>query len=50
MSAHRRPSHRFTTGVIVGAASYAIAYSADASHPWAAVVGLAGAVIAVALT
>lgn len=41
---------RFTTGVIVGAAFYAIAYSAGASHPWSAVVGLAAAAIAVALT
>lgn len=50
MSARRRPSQRITTGVIVGAAFYAIAYSADASLLWSAVVGLAGAAIAEALT
>lgn len=41
---------RLTTGVIVGAAFYAIAYSAGASVLWAALVGLAGAAVAVALT
>jgi hypothetical protein len=46
----RRPSHRFTTGVIFGAAVYAIAYYARAGLLWSAVVGLAGTAIAVALT
>lgn len=46
----RRPSHRFTTGVIFGAACYAIAFYAGAGLLWAAVAGLAGAAIAVALT
>lgn len=46
----RRPSHRFTTGLIFGAACYAIAFYAGASVLWSALVGLAGAAIAVALT
>ena len=46
----RRPSHRFTTGVIVGAAFYAIAYSAGTGLLWAALAGLAGTAIAIALT
>lgn len=50
MSVHRRPSQRITTGLIVGAAFYAIAYSAGASVLWSALAGLAGAAIAVALT
>jgi hypothetical protein len=50
MSTRRRPSQRITTGLIFGAACYAIAYYAGASPLWAAVVGLAGAAIAVALT
>lgn len=41
---------RLTTGVIFGAACYAIAYYAGASVLWSAVVGLAAAAIAVALT
>lgn len=50
MSAHRRPSQRITTGVIVGAAFYAIAYAAGASPLWSTVVGVAAAALAVALT
>lgn len=46
----RRPSQRFTTGVIFGAACYAIAFYAGAGPLWSAVVGLAGTAIAVALT
>ena len=46
----RRPSQRFTTGLVFGAACYAIAYSAGASWLWSTLVGLAGAAIAVALT
>lgn len=41
---------RFTTGVIVGAAFYAIAWASGASVLWSTLVGLAGAAIAVALT
>ena len=46
----RRPSHRFTTGVIFGAACYAIAFYAGAGPVWWAVVGRAGTAIAVELT
>lgn len=41
---------RIATGLVFGAAFYAIAYSAGASVLWAAIAGLAGAAIAVALT
>lgn len=46
----RRPSQRITTGLIFGAACYAIAYYAGAGLLWSTLVGLAGAAIAVALT
>lgn len=46
----RRPSQRITTGLIFGAACYAIAFYAGTGVLWAALVGLAGAAIAVALT
>lgn len=41
---------RFTSGVILGAPAYAIAWAADASPLWSAVVGLAAAALAAALT
>lgn len=41
---------RFTTGLIFGAAFYAIAWAAGASLLWSTAVGLAAAAIAVALT
>ena len=50
MSVHRRPSQRITTGVIFGAACYAIAFYAGAGLLWSALVGLAGTAVAVALT
>ena len=37
---------RFTTGLIFGAAFYAIAWAAGASWLWSVVVGAAGAVAA----
>jgi hypothetical protein len=40
---------RFTTGLIFGAAGYAIAWSAGASPLWSVVVGLAAAALAAAL-
>lgn len=46
----RSPSQRITTGLIFGAAVYAIAFYAGAGLLWSAAVGLAGAAIAVALT
>ncbi|WP_272897521.1 hypothetical protein [Streptomyces sp. AMCC400023] len=41
--------NRPVTGLIFGASAYAIAWSARASVLWATVVGLAAAVVAVAL-
>ena len=41
---------RFTTGLIFGAAVYAIAFYARAGLLWSTLVGLAAAAIAVALT
>lgn len=41
---------RLTTGLVFGAAVYAIAWSAGAAPWWAAVAGIAAAVVAYALT
>lgn len=42
--------NRIGTGLVFGAAAYAIAWSAGASVLWSAVAGLAAAVLAYALT
>jgi uncharacterized membrane protein YeaQ/YmgE (transglycosylase-associated protein family) len=46
----RRPSQRFTTGLIVGFFAAGIAYAVGAGLLWSVLVGLAGTAIAAALT